>query len=125
MADSVAVLGLHQTKDFSFPAITYFAPDMKQRIEKLRAAGLDEARHERVPVGGLGGQRAAEGGLRVGAEHGHVPAPLEAHDERAIVGQEVRAQGVTVNAESRARTSDSRSVVRPPLETVSDSLFAS
>jgi predicted lactoylglutathione lyase len=41
MEDSVIVVGLHQTNDFSTPTMTYFAPDMKQRIEKLKAEGVE------------------------------------------------------------------------------------
>ena len=35
-----AVIGLHQTADFSFPAITYFAVDMSAKIQALREKGV-------------------------------------------------------------------------------------
>jgi hypothetical protein len=34
------VIGLHQTSDFSEPHITYFAPDMAERIQTFQAEGL-------------------------------------------------------------------------------------
>ncbi len=41
MSDGLAVVGLHQTNHFTKPAITYFAKDMKEKIEKLKAGGLE------------------------------------------------------------------------------------
>lgn len=41
ISDGLAVVGLHQTNNFSYPAITYFAADMKDKIEKLKAGGLN------------------------------------------------------------------------------------
>jgi predicted lactoylglutathione lyase len=41
MSDRLAVVGLHQTEHFSAPTITYFAADMKQKIEQLINNGLD------------------------------------------------------------------------------------
>ena len=41
MSDGLCVVGLHQSTHFSYPAITFFAADMKEKIEKLRAAGLE------------------------------------------------------------------------------------
>jgi len=41
MSDGMNILGLHQTKDFTYPAITYFAPDMGKRIKKLKEEGID------------------------------------------------------------------------------------
>jgi uncharacterized protein YndB with AHSA1/START domain/catechol 2,3-dioxygenase-like lactoylglutathione lyase family enzyme len=38
--DGLILLGLHQTTDFDAPHITYFAADMADRIEALRADGL-------------------------------------------------------------------------------------
>lgn len=40
LSDGLAIIGLHQTDSFSWPAITYFAPDMQQRIEKLKAEAV-------------------------------------------------------------------------------------
>ncbi|MEO8147712.1 MAG: VOC family protein [Bacteroidia bacterium] len=42
ISDGLAVVGLHQTKNFSYPAITFFAADMKDKIEKLKSEGLKE-----------------------------------------------------------------------------------
>ena len=41
ITDGLAVIGLHQTSNFSYPAITFFASDMKDKIEKLKQNGLD------------------------------------------------------------------------------------
>lgn len=38
--DGLAIVGLHQTQSFDHPAITYFASDMKDKIDKLKANGL-------------------------------------------------------------------------------------
>jgi hypothetical protein len=35
------VIGLHQTSDFSEPHLTYFAPDMPERITALQAEGFE------------------------------------------------------------------------------------
>jgi catechol 2,3-dioxygenase-like lactoylglutathione lyase family enzyme len=40
LSDGLNVVGLHQADDFDSPTLTYFASDMKDRIEKLKAAGL-------------------------------------------------------------------------------------
>ncbi|HKZ21743.1 MAG TPA: VOC family protein [candidate division Zixibacteria bacterium] len=40
LSDGMNILGLHQTKDFDYPAITYFAPDMAERVKKLKEAGI-------------------------------------------------------------------------------------
>lgn len=42
LSDGLAVVGLHQTNHFTEPTITYFASDMKEKIEKLEAAGLKD-----------------------------------------------------------------------------------
>jgi catechol 2,3-dioxygenase-like lactoylglutathione lyase family enzyme len=42
LSDGLNVVGLHQADDFDQPAITYFASDMKDRIEKLKAAGVTD-----------------------------------------------------------------------------------
>src|SRR4030066_278694 len=40
LTDGMNILGLNQTKNFDYPAITYFAPDMSQRVQKLKEAGI-------------------------------------------------------------------------------------
>ncbi len=40
LSDGLAVVGLHQTTTFSYPAITFFAADMKEKINKLKEQGL-------------------------------------------------------------------------------------
>jgi predicted lactoylglutathione lyase len=42
VTDGLNIIGLHQTTEFTRQAITYFAPDMKRRIENLRNDGLDD-----------------------------------------------------------------------------------
>ena len=42
LSDGLAVVGLHQTTNFTFPTITYFASDMKGKIEKLKSEGLQD-----------------------------------------------------------------------------------
>ena len=41
LSDGLAVVGVHQTTNFDYPAITFFAADMKDKIEKLKSAGLE------------------------------------------------------------------------------------
>ena len=40
ISDGLAVVGLHQTDNFDYPAITFFAADMKDKVEKLKGNGL-------------------------------------------------------------------------------------
>lgn len=40
VSDGLNAVGLHQTTDFNYPALTYFASDMAAKIENLKAAGL-------------------------------------------------------------------------------------
>ena len=42
LSDGLAIVGLHQTTDFTQPTITYYAKDMKEKIEKLRPSGIKE-----------------------------------------------------------------------------------
>lgn len=42
LSDGLSVIGLHQTTHFSQPAITYFAADMKKKLDELKAAGLTD-----------------------------------------------------------------------------------
>ena len=39
-SDGLSIVGLHQTKNFTEPTITFFAADMKAKIEKLKVGGL-------------------------------------------------------------------------------------
>ncbi|HEU4717518.1 MAG TPA: hypothetical protein VFU15_06785, partial [Bacteroidia bacterium] len=41
LSDGLAVLGLHQTTHFSHPTITFFAADMKEKIDQLKKDGLE------------------------------------------------------------------------------------
>lgn len=41
LSDGLAIIGLHQTNEWSSPCITYFAADMKEKLEKLRSEGLE------------------------------------------------------------------------------------
>jgi hypothetical protein len=42
ISDGLNIVGLHQTKDFTTPTITFFAADMKDKIEKLKTEGLKD-----------------------------------------------------------------------------------
>lgn len=42
LTDGLAIVGLHQTRSFSYPAITYFAADMKDKIAKLKKSGIGD-----------------------------------------------------------------------------------
>ena len=42
LSDGLAVVGLHHTNNFSYPAITFFASDMKEKIGKLKSNGLKD-----------------------------------------------------------------------------------
>jgi hypothetical protein len=41
LSDGLAIVGLHKTTNFDTPAITFFASDMKDKIEKLKNVRLD------------------------------------------------------------------------------------
>jgi len=41
LSDGLSIIGLHQTSQYDYPAITFFASDMKEKIEKLKQQGLD------------------------------------------------------------------------------------
>jgi len=41
LSDGLHILGLHQTNTFSYPAMTYFAADMKAKIEQLKNGGIE------------------------------------------------------------------------------------
>ncbi len=40
ISDGLSIVGLHQTNEFAYPAITYFAADMGQKIAALKKVGL-------------------------------------------------------------------------------------
>jgi catechol 2,3-dioxygenase-like lactoylglutathione lyase family enzyme len=42
LSDGLSIVGLHQTDSFDYPAITFFAADMKDKIEKLKQEGLTD-----------------------------------------------------------------------------------
>ena len=46
LTDGLSVIGLHQSNRFSTPAITYFAADMKAKVEKLKAIGVKVVKEE-------------------------------------------------------------------------------
>ena len=41
LSDGLAIVGIHQTNHFTSPTITFFASDMKDKIEKLKSDGLN------------------------------------------------------------------------------------
>jgi len=41
ISDGLSIVGLHQSNHFSYPAITFFASDMKEKIENLKQQGLE------------------------------------------------------------------------------------
>jgi catechol 2,3-dioxygenase-like lactoylglutathione lyase family enzyme len=40
MSDGLSIVGLHQTNDFDYPVITYFAADQAQKIARLKEQGV-------------------------------------------------------------------------------------
>lgn len=42
ISDGLSIVGLHQTTSFSTPTITFFAADMKEKIEKLKTEDLKD-----------------------------------------------------------------------------------
>jgi hypothetical protein len=40
VSDGLSIVGLHQTTEFTYPAITFFAADSKEKIAKLKSEGL-------------------------------------------------------------------------------------
>jgi len=42
LSDGIGIVGLHQTNNFSEPTITFFASDMKDKIENLKSKGLND-----------------------------------------------------------------------------------
>ena len=42
ISDGLSIVGLHQTDKFNYPVITFFAADMKDKINKLKEQGLTD-----------------------------------------------------------------------------------
>ncbi len=42
ITDGLSIVGVHQTTNFSEPTLTFFAADMKEKIEALKAAGVTD-----------------------------------------------------------------------------------
>jgi hypothetical protein len=40
LTDGLMLIGLHQTEDFDFPAVTYFGLDTEKRVQQLREKGI-------------------------------------------------------------------------------------
>lgn len=40
MSDGLMVIGLHQTEDFDYPAVTYFGLDTEKRVQQLKEKGV-------------------------------------------------------------------------------------
>lgn len=51
MTDGMNIMGLHHNTDLYLPGLTYFAPDMGNRIEKIKTGGFNRMRD----VSGTGG----------------------------------------------------------------------
>jgi catechol 2,3-dioxygenase-like lactoylglutathione lyase family enzyme len=46
LSDGLSIIGLHQTSQYTYPAITFFASDMKEKIEKLKQQGIDNYKEQ-------------------------------------------------------------------------------
>ncbi len=44
LSDGLMLIGLHQTKDFNYPAITYFGVNTEKRVQQLKDNGLHDFR---------------------------------------------------------------------------------
>jgi len=40
LTDGLMIIGLHQTKNFTYPAITYFGLNVEKRVQQLKNQGL-------------------------------------------------------------------------------------
>jgi predicted lactoylglutathione lyase len=40
VSDGLMLIGLHQTKDFAYPAVTYFGLNTEQRVQQLKQSGV-------------------------------------------------------------------------------------
>ena len=41
LSDGLGIIGLHQTTQYNYPALTFFASDMKEKIERLKQQGIE------------------------------------------------------------------------------------
>jgi len=48
ISDGLSIVGLHQSAHFAYPAITYFAADMQDKITGLKKAGLKDYTEESI-----------------------------------------------------------------------------
>ena len=46
LSDGLSIVGLHQTTQYTYPAITFFASDMKEKIENLKQQGLENYKEQ-------------------------------------------------------------------------------
>ena len=40
LSDGLILIGLHQTKNFNYPAVTYFGLNTDKRVQQLKSQGL-------------------------------------------------------------------------------------
>ena len=40
ISDGLSIVGLHETRDFDYPVITFFAADMAEKIKKIKESGI-------------------------------------------------------------------------------------
>ncbi len=40
VSDGLMLIGLHQTKDFNYPAVTYFGLNTEKRVQQLKEKGI-------------------------------------------------------------------------------------
>jgi hypothetical protein len=40
LSDGLMIIGLHQTKHFDYPAVTYFGMNVEKRVQLLKDSGL-------------------------------------------------------------------------------------
>jgi len=46
LSDGLGIIGLHQTTQYNYPAITFFASDMKEKIETLKQQGIENYKEQ-------------------------------------------------------------------------------
>jgi catechol 2,3-dioxygenase-like lactoylglutathione lyase family enzyme len=46
LSDGLSIVGLHQTSQYTYPAITFFASDMSKKIENLKKEGLENYKEQ-------------------------------------------------------------------------------
>lgn len=54
MTDGILTIGLHENRDIPTLSLTYFAENMAQRLENIRAAGIELSSEELTPEGSAG-----------------------------------------------------------------------